>query len=361
MYQHSDIKIIHLEITDKCNAACPQCLRNNNGVGVNPHLALTELSLADIKKIFMPDFARQLKMLYLCGNYGDPIVARDTLSVYKYFRRLNPEMKFSMNTNGSFRSAVWWRELAKVFGKNGEVKFGLDGLGDTHRLYRQGTDWKKIIDNAEAFIEAGGQAVWEFIIFRHNEHQIEAARKMSEQLGFSRFTAKKTWRFYSNAKNSGKDSHEGMNRAGQKVVLKRPERDNNVNQALRHESKIKEKYGNMKNYLDQAKIKCKVQEEKNLYLSAEGLVLPCCWLANQLYIAYLPPRSTPIWKILDKIGGVDKLNARKNPLKDIVNSEFFQKLIPESWNKSSIAAGKPEVCAKICGVEFDPFSAQYEK
>lgn len=359
MYQYNKIKVIHLEVTDKCNASCPQCLRNNNGVGVNPYLAITELTLDDIKKVFEVDFIKQLKRMYMCGNYGDPIAARDTLSIYKYFRENNPEMKLSMNTNGSLKNAKWWQELAEVFGENGEVKFGLDGLKDTHSIYRQGIDWQKVVDNAKVFISAGGQAVWEFIIFKHNEHQIEEARELSKELGFSRFVTKKTWRFFSNVKNKGKNEHEVTARTGDKVLLKRPS-NNNLNPALAKEGELKEKYGSLKNYLDKAIINCRVKNEKNLYISAEGLLLPCCWLANQLYIAYLPEKSTPIWLLIKDNGGIDLLNAKKYSLKKIVNGEFFQKIIPNSWTKFSIKAGRLEPCAKICGSEFNPFSAQYE-
>ena len=93
MYRYDEIKTIHLEITDKCNAACPMCARNINGGEDNPQLPGTELSLDDVKKIFPPQFIAQLDRMYMCGNYGDPVVARDTLEVFKYFRSNNPRIK----------------------------------------------------------------------------------------------------------------------------------------------------------------------------------------------------------------------------------------------------------------------------
>ena len=58
MYKYSEIKTIHLEITAKCNASCPMCIRNICGGAVNPKLPLTELSLADIQKILPIDFLK---------------------------------------------------------------------------------------------------------------------------------------------------------------------------------------------------------------------------------------------------------------------------------------------------------------
>ena len=44
-----------------------------------PELPFTELSLHDVRIIFPPPFVARLHKLYACGNYGDPIVARDCL------------------------------------------------------------------------------------------------------------------------------------------------------------------------------------------------------------------------------------------------------------------------------------------
>jgi len=38
MYSYKDIKEVHLEITQRCQAACPMCDRNCNGGPDNPHI-----------------------------------------------------------------------------------------------------------------------------------------------------------------------------------------------------------------------------------------------------------------------------------------------------------------------------------
>ena len=42
----------------------------------------------------------------------------------------------------------------------------------------------------------GGIAQWDYIVFKHNEHQVEEARKLSKELGFFEFQIKKTSRFF---------------------------------------------------------------------------------------------------------------------------------------------------------------------
>ena len=98
MYKYHDIKTVHLEITQKCQAACPMCDRNENGGVDNRHITNAELSLADCQSIFTPAFIKQLNTMYMCGNLGDPIVAKDTLEVFDYFRQHNSNMWLSMNT-----------------------------------------------------------------------------------------------------------------------------------------------------------------------------------------------------------------------------------------------------------------------
>ena len=87
MYRYEDIETVHLEITQKCQAACPMCDRNENGGADNRHITNAELSLQDCQTIFPIEFIQQLKTMYMCGNLGDPIIAKDTLEVFQYFRR----------------------------------------------------------------------------------------------------------------------------------------------------------------------------------------------------------------------------------------------------------------------------------
>jgi MoaA/NifB/PqqE/SkfB family radical SAM enzyme len=164
MYKVSDIKEVHLEITQRCNAACPMCDRNHNGGEVNRHIrgAEQELSLEDIMVIFPPDFIKQLKTMYMCGNLGDPISARDTLEVFRYFRECNPNIWLSMNTNAGARDAEWWADVAKAIGKMGCVIFSVDGLENTNHLYRQNVRWEFVERNMKAFINAGGRARWDY-------------------------------------------------------------------------------------------------------------------------------------------------------------------------------------------------------
>jgi hypothetical protein len=248
--------------------------------------------------------------------------------------------------------------------------------------------FKKIMQNAEAFIQAGGRARWDYIVFAHNEHQVEEAESLSKSMGFEKFQYKKSARFFSNVSGVTKEMHQATNRKGLGALLQPPANPKYRNAALDELSKIasdtKEvkflpsKVADIKDHLgrqtfnldsakkkpmevvwDNAVIKCKVAEEKSLYISAEGIVQPCCWTANQMYVWYWQPESSQIWDVINAVGK-DNLNARFRPLGDIVDGLYFQDLIPNSWNKSSCAEGKLAVCAKTCGSKYDAFAEQFK-
>jgi MoaA/NifB/PqqE/SkfB family radical SAM enzyme len=389
LYKYNDIKTLHLEVTDKCNAACPMCARNINGGEDNPQLPEVELSATDVETMFPVEFVQQLDRMYMCGNYGDPIAAKDTFEIYQYFRNNNPKMTLSLHTNGSAKSTEWWAELAKTLGPKGYVVFSVDGLEDTNHLYRQNTVFSKIMSNAQAFIDAGGRARWDYIVFAHNEHQVEEAESLANKMGFEKFQFKKSARFFSNASGVTKEMHQSANRKGmQTTLLQPPTNPKYRNSALQELSKIastknevkflpskvvdldsilgrqvfhieEDKKSPMEKYWDTAPIKCKVAEEKSLYVSAEGIVQPCCWTAGQMYVWYWHPESSQVWDLINAVGK-DNLNAKKTSLQGIVDGLFFQTLLPDSWKKTSCADGKLAVCAKTCGGKYDAFTEQFK-
>ena len=48
-------------------------------------------------------------------------------------------------------------------------------------------EWR---DDMKSFIGAGGAAQWEYLVFKHNQHQVDDAKKLAIELGFKGFYAK---------------------------------------------------------------------------------------------------------------------------------------------------------------------------
>mgnify|MGYP005674295049 CR=1 FL=1 len=326
MYKLEDIKSIHLEVTTKCQAKCPMCARRINGGPLLDGLVLDEITEEKFKKWFSIDFIKQLWHLNMCGNLGDPIIAKDTLEIYQYLRRYNKTMGLTMHTNGSGRVAQWWRDLAKV---DVVSAFALDGLEDTHARYRVNTNWNKIIENAQTFIEAGGNARWDMIVFQHNEHQIEDCRALSKKLGFKEFQVKHTTRF----------------RDGKFDVV-----DENYNKVdtLYPSKKSLEMIEPMEKAREEKlpKITCKAVEDHMLYVSAYGNVSPCCWLD----LKWVPQIHPSRIDYMIKVGRYPNLHDES--LEDVFNSGYFTK-ISNCWNTTGL-----KECSKQCG-SFDKLNEQF--
>lgn len=320
MYQYTDIKTLHLEVTSRCQASCPMCARNIQGGVENPFMTVTEITLEQFKEWFPVVFIQQLDRLYMCGNLGDPIVAKDTLQIFEYVREVNPNIQLSMNTNGSAKSWHFWKGLAAA---SVSVRFGIDGLIDTHNLYRIGTDWVKIIDNARLFINAGGNATWDMLVFEHNKHQVELCKDMSVLLGFKNFVSKNTARFRD-------DQLSVLNKEGQTIHILYPT-DRSKQIPINKEVKT---------------ISCKVKKEKSLYVSATGIVSPCCWLDNE----WQSPNNPNRIDYMDKIE--TRLSLHKHTLEELFTQDVFSK-IENTW-----ACDPLKECAKQCG-EVDRFNEQF--
>jgi len=337
VYGYRELRVVHLEMTSRCNLACPQCARNVDGGFELPGLPLAELTLDDVRAIFPAELVARLRHIYLCGNYGDAMVARDTLAALRYFRDANPALALALHTNASGRADEWWAQLARL---GVEVHFGIDGIEDTNHLYRRGADWQRVMRSARAFIGAGGRAHWCFIVFRHNEHQVEAARALGRELGFASFVAKRTYRF------SGGDRLAVVDRDGAPAYwLELPAGAEWQNASLVQVRRAPPD-------LDTVPIACKVAERGSVYVSAEGLVFPCCHTAH-LYTGGL--RAEQLAALIAELpGGRDALDARRTPLAQIVDGPLFQRVFPERWSRPSIAAGRLAICAQVCGTVEKP-------
>ena len=262
MFKYTDIRHVHLEISTRCNAACPACPRNLCGVDIVDDYPLHDMSLVEAQTIFHTDFIQQLHGITINGNLGDFVTARDGLEIVRYFRNSNSKINIEISTNASAKPKIW-AELASLRAK---VYFCLDGLKGTHELYRQQTNWDTVIDNAKSFIEAGGSAVWKMIVFDHNRHQIDQCKQLSKQLGFEYFEVVDHGRsatpVFDQKQNHTHDIGNHTMPKEFKVILD-----------LNRESRTK----NYQADLEKKKLNCWSIENKSIYITATGEVYPCCW------------------------------------------------------------------------------------
>ena len=123
------------------------------------------------------------------------------------------------------------------------------------------------------------------------------------------------------------------------------------NKANKQFDQVTTKFGSMENYLDVANIEPKCIKKKEIYISAEGYIFPCCWTAGQMYKWWQKPGEAQIWEHINKYN----INAKEIPIEKIVNT-FFNS-IEEAWE---VGPNRLKVCALKCNRQFDPFAAQWQ-
>ncbi len=280
---------LHIELTDKCQASCPMCARNINGGKERDFVGQYDVTLDIFKKWFPVKFLKSLKNFYACGNYGDPIIAKDCLEIYDYINTVNPECYLGIHTNGSARDTAWWKDLARVLGKHHMCTFGIDGFESSHVLYRRGTSWKKIIENASAFIDAGGKAEIDCLVFKHNQNELDDFKKQMLDLGFKKINFKYTRRFYDMEQFPVEDKD------GNIEYYLEPAIQESVVQILPLK-KISKDISVWENIVEQSVINPKCIEKNEIYVDSRGNIFPCCWVGFD-WIAQPIVEKLPIQKL----------------------------------------------------------------
>jgi len=183
----SDINILQIEPTTYCNARCPHCPRFDNQGNLHADLNLGHLNIDAIEHNLELKNMTNLRTVILEGDKGDPLMHPKIAKIIDIFAMAPSQPEVRLVTNGSIRSSAWWQQLAQKNYSNLQVVFSIDGLEDVNHLYRIGLNYKNIMDNVQSFISNGGHATWKFILFHHNEHQLDQICKLSQQLGFEQF------------------------------------------------------------------------------------------------------------------------------------------------------------------------------
>lgn len=327
----SQLKSIEFDITSYCNSGCPICVRHEWGTSDT----VSELVLSHLDKKIIFDVADQFEdkdvKFHFNGVLGDAMMHPDILEIVNYIS--NKGISVNIETNGGSRNVKLWEELGKI--KKLNVQFSIDGLADTNYIYRIKTSFEKIINNAKAYIKSGGNAHWKFIVFEHNQHQIDTAKLFAENLGFSKFTTLESVRFLESEYVIDKKYYKHNPEAYDEDYVIRPA-DN-----------VKQKLSNfiISNINDAPveDIDCKSIHRKDMFIAHDGKVWPCCFFESFKY----KPDFKNFYKIATSKYGDNFNNLYFNNFKQIFNSDFFQNFLYENWNTEP-----NKVCKFKCGRKY---------
>lgn len=384
-YIDFNIDVLHLELTSRCNALCPMCARTT-GMDYDAVLLKKrdDLPLIDTDPNILAKMLEDMKPfvpshVFINGNFGDPIMYPNLLEVIKMCKDANvPQV--TLSTNGSAQTEAWWSELATIMRKPDKVIFAIDGLEDTNHLYRVNTKWSTIMRNAKAFITNGGMARWDFIGFEHNEHQIDEARQMADDMGFVTFRYKKSNR-YVIPKDYSADpdvpleeetlvkkteikfvakQHVAQKKKQEKTVEQKEKSEETILAAPKKQANTTEKVDNVlkkhktfENYVQSTEIECQTARDKSIFVDYKGNVWPCCWQGH--YYSGVGEDKGSQRRIDDRLELENKYgnnfnNLSMHSIHEILKSPYFANDLVESWQPKQ---QRLYICGKTCGKELD--------
>jgi MoaA/NifB/PqqE/SkfB family radical SAM enzyme len=351
---------VTIDVSTYCNAGCPQCTRTDrNGLGKVGWMPLVQWSIDQFKEAIKPEDFEYIGQISFVGSYGDCIMNKDIFQIIEYC--IKNGCKVRVETNGSIRDEEWWWNLGVMGGELLQVRFDVDGIDQAmHSKYRRFTSLQKVLDNMYMFSQTKAKTATQTVVFKHNQDYLNEIEQLCLQYGSLWHTKVISDRFF-----DGK-TFEFINEDGEREVLE--EADRNVFSkpyivgALKKvekpqpETKVLDKKVDVqpkttKKYerqihLDET-IKCRWALPMNsLYVMHDGSVIPCCYVGWFHTRVYNPDpeydskskykqtiMSNPTFKHL--IDSQDEISVFKHSIKDILQSKWYSKSLPQSLSSDN--------------------------
>lgn len=172
---------MEIEPTTSCNLRCPQCPSGLREFSRNTGM----LDLPLYKKV-IDEVHEELIWLILYFQ-GEPFLNKQFLEFVKYAASKNIYTATSSNAH------YFTDELAKATVESGldRLIISIDGTTqETYSKYRIGGKLEKVIEGTEKLLywkkklnSKTPHIIWQFIAFKHNEHQIPEIKKLAKTVG----------------------------------------------------------------------------------------------------------------------------------------------------------------------------------
>lgn len=371
------IDTLHIELSTLCNASCPCCARYiMNSTVVGEYLDVGYISIDKFKKWFPVEVLNDVRYLRFCGNHGDPCTNPDLIEIINYLSNFNFK-RFQINTNGGMKTPQFWKELSLACNSlNFEtlIVFSIDGLEDTNEIYRRNVSWKKLLENVKSFNSNSTNRniwkAWDYLVFKHNEHQIEEAKNLSIELGFDKIHFKSPINLDDGINITPVPVLDGSGKIINWLYPStldefKPKYLSTDAEIVYIERELHEQVGWFDDELSQSDLnfiekfdKIKVEPrcvENDFYVESHGDVYQCCFVANDIYTKkkhYLEGKYVEIkfkqqFDSMNKIG-FEKFNLNTNTIENIIKDKLLYNIYNNSWDKT-FKEGKILECANICG------------
>ena len=293
--------ILNIEPGNICNLQCPLC---PTGLG-EKGMAKGFMELDFFKHIF-DQFKNSLTSVNLY-SWGEPLLNKDLSGIIRYIKEANKSIRIVTSTNLNIHDDKLLAEL--IDSGIDEIIVSCDGASqETYEKYRVGGNFNLVMRNLgylakkKEELAKNTRIIWNFLVFRHNEHEIEKAEAMAKEIGVNfRIGLMRT-----SMKDEILKSHKESIERDRNWIPDNPE--------YSAYDKI--------NYTTKKIIKTCRKPWQEISINWNGLVFPCCAVYGEKY----------------NFG-----DAREDSIKDIWNNPKFISARKDILNKKCSAT-------TICGV-----------
>jgi MoaA/NifB/PqqE/SkfB family radical SAM enzyme len=367
---------ITIEVTSNCQAKCPGCIRHKV---FNPDTDVVSAPPknwnlpVDVHNKLIDDLAEKSKVKYLTydGSFGDSPFHPDFLELVEYSAsKLKGPVPFNgdglhdmtISTNGSYKTPAFWKRLGEILNEHlpgrHHVMFDLDGVDNkTQNMYRIATDFDKIIENAEAFISGGGEAVWKMIPFDFNDELEEKAKELAAKHGFQKFQRNRIQRVEQKAVKIAlsekmnkldrmKEEDEDLQNISEELVEENLKKAKNLVNDIAIDTKLTVEE-NLENAREVTGITCLWGANNRYQISHDGSVWRCCWMnSNYQYKTEYDAGGRENWLRFTKKYNEGWNNLHSNSFHDIISHAFFTKDLEDSFSNGYDDEVNPKL--KVC-------------
>lgn len=268
---------IVIELCSNCNGTCDVCQRY-----VDPDMKNFLNKNIDFDDLisFLERQNQENYVLQLSGIIGDPFLYNKLIPFLEYLEENSRFKEVRFHTNFSFNNNNALDIMKRLLEKNIlQLWVGIESLNpEIHHIYR-GTPLKQILKNLEYLEYKGPNIIIRPIIFGHNENDLPALKKYSEDNNFTFMAIRSS--LYTD-------------------TLKEP-----VNTEIFEESLYSKRY-------------CEYCET-NFMILVTGTVVPCCYAVSNLR----PTNSIKDYILLGK--NLKKLNIKNvGDIETLHDNEYFK-------------------------------------
>ncbi len=164
-----------------CNFKCPLC---RTGARLNSRNK-GMMSFANFRR-FIDPLAEHALLLTL-HNWGEPLLNKDIYHMIAHANNKGLATRLSSNLYALDR-----QDLERIVDSGlNHITVSLDGAGEeTYVRYRVGGHFQQVFDNLKDLIEIKKRrhsrfpvVEWQFLVMRHNEHEIPDVRRLADEIG----------------------------------------------------------------------------------------------------------------------------------------------------------------------------------